>query len=425
MIANLARKSNSITSDIYSESDSQTNINIYRSPSPSSETVSLSYCSYLKKQKKSSCDFSRISTPRHASTAVASKDHHQFEYARNGSYVRIAEDRIDPYVTSPIDFANRQQRSVIKGFSKASQRRFKTFVSKIDQAEVSPNEILFITLTAPSEHWRQVTWKEWKKRLNNFNTQLRQKFLKTDMCGIWKQEFQERGAFHVHIVLFKVRFLDHEWVAEKWNNICCKNMNMPPKAINDHRVVGTDVQLARDWRAVGSYFSKTLAYLAKDVVSVADPIMREKIKEFGRHWGYINKKNIDKLINMIKGDFQNDQQFHKMRRWTRKLANSKQRMKYDRIKKESDKMKIKKDKNGNPIKENGKVVKIRVADCNKHHLTSKKLNRIFNRKHTKISAFISESTFKRMLNLADVDIDQAVSDSKNRWEIEQEKRKSS
>lgn len=400
MIANLARKNNSITSDVF--------INNSEASKPSADrddkvvSIGLSYCAYFKKNTD------RLT---------------QFEYSKNGSFVRLASDEIDPYIRESHDRLKNQRRGIIDGFSKASQRRFKSFTSKIDQAMISSDEVLFITLTAPSENWENVSWEQWKVRLNNFNTQLRQKFKGTDMCGVWRMEFQSRGALHYHICLFKVSYLDHEWVAKTWNNICCKKTNMSAKSIRDHRNSSTSVELARDWRAVGTYFNKTLAYLGKDIISVLDPKMRDEIKRFGRHWGYINKKNIDKLTNIIKGDFQTEDQYFKMRRWTRKLVNSKQRMKYDKIKKSSDRIKYKKDKNGDIIYKDGKVVKIKVAECNKHHTLSKKLKKLYNAKQTKVSAFISDQTFKKMLALADVDVDKSINDSKNRWEIEQEKRK--
>ena len=410
MIANLARKDNCLSS-----ADSR--INIYSKPSDTYQTnqkLCLSYRSYFKNSLKS------VSTHRHESCHVPQSQLDQFEYAENGSYVRLRTDIIDPYITNEIDYENRRTRGVVKGFSKLSRNRFLALCARINQAKVNSNEILFITLTAPSEHWKQVTWQQWKARLNNFNTQLRQKFQDTDMCGIWRMEFQVRGAIHFHICLFKVTYLDHEWVAKTWNNICCKNMDMSPKAISDHRKASTAVELARDWRAVGSYFNKTLAYLAKDIVSVVDPNMRKQIEQFGRHWGYINKKNLDNLTKIVLGDFQTQEQSNKVRRWTKNFIRSQQRAKFDRIKKSSDMTKIKtyyckKEKKNKPIVRDGKVVKIRVDQCNSHHKLNKKLSKLFNARSKNVNAFITDKTFLKMLELADVDIKQAIDDSKNRF----------
>ena len=76
-------------------------------------------------------------------------------------------------------------------------------------------------------------------------------------------EFQEHGAPHFHLVTYNVSYINHDWIAARWNRTCSSNLT-DDKTIKDHYDAGTPVERAKYWGTVNSYFSKTMAYVAKD-----------------------------------------------------------------------------------------------------------------------------------------------------------------
>ena len=96
-----------------------------------------------------------------------------------GSLVKISRDNNDWERTTHIDRSDVSKRGNISCFSKASRRRMLQILSKLNKSKIPDDKILFITLTAPGtdSNWQDVSGELWKKRLNNFLTQLRQKHL--------------------------------------------------------------------------------------------------------------------------------------------------------------------------------------------------------------------------------------------------------
>ena len=114
---------------------------------------------------------------------------------------------IDPHTTETVkDDSEKGTRKPITKFSRKSRKHFQALTSKINKSKVDPKSVLFITLTAPAMGWRDVDGKIWKKRLNNFNTQLRQKFKVQGMAGFWRLEFQQRGSPHFHLVTYNIPY---------------------------------------------------------------------------------------------------------------------------------------------------------------------------------------------------------------------------
>ena len=85
---------------------------------------------------------------------------------------------------------------------------------------------------------------------------------------VWKMEVQKRGSIHFHLLVFGLRFLPWQWVAETWGRLVAPGDDEQLKA-------GTNVQLAETRGAVRSYLEK---YVAKvdDGPELENP---------GRWWG--------------------------------------------------------------------------------------------------------------------------------------------
>jgi hypothetical protein len=113
---------------------------------------------------------------------------------------------------------------------------------------------------------------------------------------MWRKEHQsKRGAIHFHLVLWNVKYLDREWVSKCWNRICCKDLDQ--EVARKHLKAGTQVEPARGWGKTQEYFSKTMAYLAKE--ETENESVLTAINQFGRHWGIIARSEMTEFIEGV------------------------------------------------------------------------------------------------------------------------------
>lgn len=338
-----------------------------------SQTIGLSISPNFKNKK------SKTTNPDYVAT-IPSRELCQFEYSKDGSWVMIDNSIIDPHTTETIkDDGEKGTRKPITKFSRKSRKHFQALTSKINTSKVNPKSVLFITLTSPAIGWRDVHGKVWKQRLNNFNTQLRQKFKSQGMCGFWRLEFgNKRKAPHFHLVTYNIPYIDHQWVAEKWNNICCKDL--PFREKQKHLMAGTQVAVAKEWKEINDYNSKTMSYFQKneewkhdkDVEEEKiDPHTREWMKGFGAHWGVISRDNLYELFDIRRGEL-TKKQFHQVKRIAEKMVVSSQKKRLGK----------------NYNKKKGAM-----------------LTKIFKQKHNcKYRVFIQSQTFEKVLELVGLDI---------------------
>jgi hypothetical protein len=120
------------------------------------------------------------------------------------------------------------------------------------------------------------TWVEdfevWKQHLNRFLTAVRRRY--SSVAGVWRLEFQRRGAPHFHLILW----LDQEehrlalgfWVRARW----LAAIGDSSRAAFAHATTAEEV---RDFRNCGFYLS---LYQAKDQQDRADI-------RTGREWGKV------------------------------------------------------------------------------------------------------------------------------------------
>jgi hypothetical protein len=153
---------------------------------------------------------------------------------------------------------------------------------------------LFVTLTYPGD-WQRWNAEDWKRHRDNFAKALLRAH--PGAFALWKLEFQARGAPHYHLVVYGVRFLDHDWVASAWYRIVGSG---DPR----HLAAGTEVRQVRSWRGTRAYVSK---YLAK-----VGPVPEGYT---GRFWGVIGRKNMPTEVIRIILD---DPQFYRLKRIIRK-----------------------------------------------------------------------------------------------------------
>lgn len=318
-------------------------------------------------------------------TTTPSTEIPYYEYAEGGSWCRIAECNINPHTTRSEEIRD-WIRGRITTFSRSSRKRLLRLVSKLDKIRIDPRCVLFITLTspAPKESW-MIDGRIWKKRLNTFLTRLRQKYKSTGMSGLWRLDWQpRRGAPHYHLILYGISYICKDWIAQAWNKMCSDGLNEVERV--KHLEAGTSIELARNYKKLDGYISKTMAYIGKNEHwKIADQEILDWIQnaDFGRHWGVICRDNLNDLIEIVVGQFENSNQFYKVRRIIRKYIQSARRQKL------------------------GNHYNIQVG---------KMLHRIFSQKRgCKVSAFIPDGVFRKVLSWAG--LDNAITDMSQYCEI--------
>lgn len=240
---------------------------------------------------------------------------HYFEGARRCNITR--------HEVEPLKVRTRKQiesrRSSINGFSNRSRSNLIKKANSINQ-DTMPKEYVHFGCLTYSEHITEEHAKESKKDLNRYFTRIR-KDMKAgkikdsdgnpvyDIFIIWRAEPHlniKGGAFgriHYHLLLAGIEYISYKYLRELWDQVNC--VNSPSRV---------DFEPARSWGDINSYFSKTLGYVSKEM-DVFDrlntggltqeqienaKVEYEKIKNWkiGRHWGIINRKAMNKVINM-------------------------------------------------------------------------------------------------------------------------------
>ena len=115
---------------------------------------------------------------------------------------------------------------------------------------------------------------KYKRDLHSFLLRLRADY--PHVAAIWKLEFQERGAAHLHI-LFWGGWVSKDWVTAKWDRIAGNDFAGGPSA-------STRVEYPRNARNATSYM---LSYLSKQG-SVRGP----HSESIGRLWGVHNRAGL-------------------------------------------------------------------------------------------------------------------------------------
>ena len=144
---------------------------------------------------------------------------------------------------------SKSPRGIVRKISGKSRMRLIRTLAQVSRMD----EPLFVTLT-----YRDFVpdFAVWKSDLNRFRTNIRE-FLQ-DSCGLWRLEFQERGAPHFHILLWGIVADDLERVAARMSKAWCSATGDESPA---HYTHGCDVVRVTNFRACAFYIS---LYQSKD-----------------------------------------------------------------------------------------------------------------------------------------------------------------
>lgn len=190
------------------------------------------------------------------------------------------------------------QRGIVTTFSRGSRLRLMDLFARLETRGIRTT---FLTLTFHGEP----TPERAKTALKRFLMHVRYHYPTTS--GVWRQEYQERGAIHYHLLLFNLPYWDWQDLLDTWTRC-------------------TEEDTSGIWVKLISGRRKTvMSYVSKYVAKVADPALlghvtyRQKFS-IGRQWGYLNKEALPYAeIHEIGIDGADiiDYLYHWGHRWTR------------------------------------------------------------------------------------------------------------
>ena len=214
---------------------------------------------------------------------------------------------------------DRAKRSTIKSLSPESRRRMSYVLKTFDYTPLFENHGIpaLVTLTMP-KNWEQVapSPKEFRAIFNNFRKRYEYAW-GHPMTGVWKLEFQLRGAPHMHILMTPPSHRRPgtgetftSWLAVNWAQVCQLpgmdwNDEEQRRMRTDHEMMGTHIDYSRglqgaDIGTVAAYFSKHGLFGAKDYQNEMPELWKEAVKTTGgiRFWGYWVLKKATGVIEL-------------------------------------------------------------------------------------------------------------------------------
>lgn len=181
------------------------------------------------------------------------------------------------------------KRGKVSTFSRASRLRILQKLHTIQK--VSNTHAVYITLTY-GQRFPSPT--DAKRHLANFLKRIHRRWLYCS--GIWRLEFQERGAPHFHIILFGLPFVPKEVIAEWWGSTI--GVEYADWSTGTARHPFTRIEALTGFRKVLYYVSKYVAKVADGGFNLhayltaegefIHPQTGEISETVGRWWGVFN-----------------------------------------------------------------------------------------------------------------------------------------
>lgn len=215
----------------------------------------------------------------------------------DGSSVELRRPYLGDTSSSPV----KAKRERITKWSEKSRMRLKWMLGTLKKAELG--KAVFVTLTYPAEFPAPDDHGIYKGHLKAFCKELRRCW-GAAMTGIWKLEFQQRGAAHYHLLLLGIteatleKFRD--WTAKRWYHI----VNSQDEK---HLRAGTGVDAAKTAGGAMCYLAK---YVSKDDQTRPGNFT-------GRYWGVIGREGLP--VSRLATVLLHDESMIKVQRWSRKL----------------------------------------------------------------------------------------------------------
>ncbi len=188
---------------------------------------------------------------------------------------------------------NYQSRESITNWSKKSRSAMVARICSLDYSQMLSDPKrpgAMITLTYP-KNWQAVapTAKQAKRHLRLFRQRYRRAFGE-ELIGLWKQEWQQRGACHFHIFCVPpINVAFSKWVSTTWSSIVSPS---DPAERQKHLDYGASVDYnkglrSKDAKQVSVYFTKhgSANFGDKEYQNRPPDLWLEQ-GSIGRMWGY-------------------------------------------------------------------------------------------------------------------------------------------
>lgn len=174
---------------------------------------------------------------------------------------------------SALGKAGGARRSLVTEFSANSRRRM---LRKL--ARIAPERVVFVTLTYPE---RYPDARKAKEHLRAFFERIRRRYPKAS--GIWRLEYQERGAPHFHILFCELPFVPFSELRRWWSEII--------KEFVDGHLPRVRIEQIKSRRGAFYYCAKYCAKMAGDGFSPLS-LSSTHICTPGRFWGVFNRNHL-------------------------------------------------------------------------------------------------------------------------------------
>lgn len=175
-------------------------------------------------------------------------------------------------------------RGAISTFSRKSRKRLLEMCARLDLAQiVREMPVIFVTLTYPAQF---PSTEQAKQHLRAFLERIRR--LAPDASGIWRLEYQERGAPHFHLILFNLPYIPKRELTAMWGAIVGLQFWDNSQALP--RPPMTRIEAIRQPRKAMAYVSK---YVAKHDDSGSSSGFNDvPYLHAGRWWGVFNREKM-------------------------------------------------------------------------------------------------------------------------------------
>lgn len=191
------------------------------------------------------------------------------------------------------------KRDGITTFTRQARARMVRTLCTLDYAPLFDEDMqpAMVTLTLPGD-WEKIapTAAEFKKIIQRFLARFAYSWGRK-LVGVWKLEFQRRGAPHLHILMTPPAgrsrgdgLTFREWLGLAWAG-CCKTAELlgPDEAVK-HVNAGTGIDYDErgqwaDAKRIAVYYAKHGLYGAKEYQNQA-PALWVEAGSVGRFWGY-------------------------------------------------------------------------------------------------------------------------------------------
>lgn len=224
-------------------------------------------------------------------------------------------DKWEVYLEQLAVCQRREEDRRIVGWSQKSRTRMISTFSELDWSRFleQPGDVAMVTLTYPGD-WQAVApdAKTVYAHLNRLRIQFQRDWGR-ELLGVWKREFQRRGAPHYHLLMVvpegictvknpvtseKVEVDFTGWLAATWARIVAADRSSGERA--RHLMAGTGVHHTRQTfespRHASFYFSKYAAKNAadgsKEYQNSAPAEWVESGAGIGRFWGVFGLKKV-------------------------------------------------------------------------------------------------------------------------------------